>query len=363
MTIWFLEQQQALELERARAARALSSAELEAFERIATSANATTIARVAGDVAEIPIVGILTKGRDRLAWVLGMGNTTYADVRDALAGAESNASIKRIVLRVDSPGGMVEGLFETIDAIAACTKPITAVCSQACSAAYALACAAQKIEATGRDASFGSIGIATSFSFWADQQLIELTNTDSPNKRPDPRTDEGQAVIRKHLDALAALFIDAIARGRRVKAADVRANYGRGAVLLAKEAKALGMIDSIRGVVRPATGSAALATPAPGSAMAHVREALLPLLRGTPPAPAREQQRDDEDDDGAPTTHGSTARDLGDQIVELLDAQSEGREPAAWAVPSPASSTPHTTGDLGDAIVAVMDSKSTRAAS
>jgi ClpP class serine protease len=395
MTIWLLERTAALDFERARAKHVFTGDQLMAFDRVvaAASAASNSIARIAGNVCEIPIAGVLTKARDRLAWILGMGNTTYADIRNALAQAESDPSIKSIVLRVDSPGGMVDGLFETIDAIAACTKPVVAVCDLAASAAYGLASAAKRIEASGRASSFGSIGVATSYSYWNDEELIELTNTDSPNKRPDARTDAGKKVIIEQLDAIAALLMESIARGRSTTAAVIKSTYGRGAMLLAGAAKQAGMIDSVRNSSTSTTrasatgdrGDAIVALldgkpllPQPGeSQLAFVRRVSIPLMRGEPPeanggaSPSHDRgdaivalldarrDRRAPAPTPVPATPGASSwppesRDYADKVVELHLARKEGRAPAAWAADSGSTEADHTD-DIGDRIVALVD--------
>src|SRR5690606_27480192 len=99
-------------------------------------------------------------------------------------------------------------------------------------------------------AMFGSIG--TAVSLFVDEEVVTLTNTDSPDKRPDPRTEEGRAVIVQFLDAINELFVDAIARGREVSASVVTSEFGRGRTVLASEAKRRGMIDSISKPARKA---------------------------------------------------------------------------------------------------------------
>src|SRR5688572_10535595 len=72
---------------------------------------------VAGSTAQIAIEGVLTKKPDFFALFFGGGNTTYSTIRQALATAEMDPTIKDVVLHIDSPGGSVDGLFETLDAI------------------------------------------------------------------------------------------------------------------------------------------------------------------------------------------------------------------------------------------------------
>jgi ClpP class serine protease len=229
-----------------------SPVQIEAFEareRSATEARDDSqlprIMKVAGSVAQVSIEGVLTKAPDIFAYFFGGGNTTYRAIQSSLAIAQSDPTIKSVVLYVDSPGGTVDGLFETLGAIEnfRAQKPLTVKAANAQSAAYGIAAAAGKIEATNAGSRIGSVGVAA--SFFVDDSIIDITNTDSPDKRPDPKTEEGKAVVQRELDAIHELFIDSIARGRGTDTGDVRENFGRGATLLAADAKKRGMIDAV----------------------------------------------------------------------------------------------------------------------
>ncbi len=211
-----------------------------------------------GDVARISVGGLLTKSPSFLAMLLGAVNTTYAEISDALAAADADPSVSRIVLDVDSPGGTVAGLFACLQSIEATTKPITVQADMACSAAYAIAATAGKITAVTSASEFGSIGVA--MSIYVDPNVVDIASTEAPGKRPNVRTDDGQATVRAELDAIHDLFVGAITKGRRTTATNVNANFGRGGVVLAAAARRAGMIDAI--------GSASGAGPGPSSAVA-----------------------------------------------------------------------------------------------
>jgi ClpP class serine protease len=201
---------------------------------------------IAGATAEIRVDGVLTKRPDFFAMFFGGGNTTYTGIRNALAVAATDPNVKTIVLGIDSPGGSVDGLFETLDAIAAVRasgKTIRVRAENAQSAAYGIAAVAGPIEAVSRAATFGSIG--TAVSFFVDPDVVTLTNTDSPKKRPDVTTDAGKAVVVEYLDQINDEFVRAIARGRDVAASTITRDYGQGASFTAPNAHRLGMIDKI----------------------------------------------------------------------------------------------------------------------
>lgn len=214
-------------------------------ERMAARGNGPRNLTLAGDVAEIRIEGVLTQRPDFWSWLLGLGNTTYADIQQALALAQSDPNVKSVRLYVDSPGGEVNGLFDTFAALEQLrgVKPISVRAVNAHSAAYGLAAVAGKIEAQNAASMFGSVGVAV--SFWLSDKILDLTNTESPDKRPDLSTEEGRAVVVRELDALFDLFADAIARGRGTTVKDVVDNFGRGASFVAGEAKRRGMVDVI----------------------------------------------------------------------------------------------------------------------
>lgn len=243
---------------------------------------------VVGNVAQINVCGVLAEEEDFWAWLLGIDQTTYGDIRDAFALAAANPQVAKVVLCVDSPGGYVDGLFETLAAVEAFGKPITVDAGQACSAAYALAAMAGPIYPRGPASVFGSVGVAC--TYYVDPQQVDITSTAAPNKRPDVTTEAGKAVVRAELDALHELFAEAITRGRKnatgknITVAQVNADFGRGGCLLTDDAFAAGMID--KKSKTPKRGSQAAddeaeeSTPAPAPIAAPAEPA------PQPPAPA-----------------------------------------------------------------------------
>lgn len=220
-------------------------AERLAFEEAhaAANRNGPKIASRDGRTAYIEVSGVLTPSPDLFSKLMGGGNTTYGDVMNALVEAEGDPSVDRIVLQIDSPGGTVAGLFETLDIISALTKPISAQVACACSAAYAIAAATGNIEATSVAAMVGSVGVAV--SFFVPDDVVHVANTASPNKRPDVKTDAGKKLVREELDALYGVFVEAIARGRGTSPAAVSKDFGKGGIVIARDALARGMIDRI----------------------------------------------------------------------------------------------------------------------
>lgn len=198
-----------------------------------------------GNVAQINISGVLSK---EPSWVLrwfGGGNTAYSEIISAINEAERDPAIEEVVFAIDSPGGQTSGLTGAMDAIAAMTMPTRAeVSGMAASAAYGLASQADSITATDRGAMFGSIGVKA--TYYVDGTVIEVTSSNAPEKAPDVTTEEGRVMVQKLLDQIEAVFIEDIARGRNTTPDKVKADFGRGGVFLANEAKTHGMIDDVK---------------------------------------------------------------------------------------------------------------------
>lgn len=206
--------------------------------------DASRVLAVAGDVAEITVSGVITNRPSLMAMLFGGGNVTYPEIIKALAEAQADPAVKRAEMKIDSPGGSIDGLFDTIAAMQGFNKPLKAVVhNQAASAAYSMAAQADEIVAANRATRFGSIGIVA--SFMVEEGRVDVTSTEAPKKRPDVSTESGQAMVREELDALHEVFVDSIATGRGTTVEKINAEYGQGAVLLAGEALKRGMIDSI----------------------------------------------------------------------------------------------------------------------
>jgi len=205
------------------------------------------ILTIAGNNAEISIKGVLTKAPSFFAMIFGGGNTAYPEIISAIAQAEQNPDVDNIRMSVDSPGGSVDGLFDTLDAIQAAKKPITAtVHNTAASAAFAIAAQADTIVAANHAVRVGSVGVVASYA--VHDEVVTIASTKAPKKAPDVSTPKGVGMVREELDALHDIFVESIASGRSTTVSKVNADFGQGGVVLANEAVKRGMIDSVVGV-------------------------------------------------------------------------------------------------------------------
>ncbi len=167
----------------------------------------------------------------------------------------ADPNVAQIVLDIDSPGGGVEGITEFANQLfqARKHKPIVAVAnSLAASAAYWIASQASEIVVTpsGVVGSIGVIAIHQDLSKALEKQGIKPTLITAGKHKGEgnpfePLSEEAEANIQKRVDDFFSMFVKDVARGRGVKASEVRSGFGQGGVVGAQEAVDLGMADRI----------------------------------------------------------------------------------------------------------------------
>lgn len=172
------------------------------------------------------------------------------DFIEDLKVAEANPAIGAHLLHIDSPGGEVFFVHEAFEAVKALTKPcIALIDSCGASAAYWIACAADKIYASSIFSNVGSIGVMS--TFYDDREWmkkyglkeIELYSSYSDLKNKiykDVLDGKVEEFIKTRLDPLAKQFIDDV-RSVRTIAEDSEAL--RGKIYYAMNAMPEGLID------------------------------------------------------------------------------------------------------------------------
>jgi len=250
MHLWLLDETVARQMRAAIASGAVPSAAQQAEYEASIydgdmGRETPRILSVAGDRARISVQGILTDRPSLMARWFGGGNATYPEIVEAIQAANNDDRVARIDLAIDSVGGTASsGWLAAMEAVRDSEKPVDAyVENVATSAAYGLATQAERIQTRNRMSYVGSVGVVVTVVVWDDE--VTITSSDAPEKRPDVKTEEGRAMVQKHLDEIHAVFADMVATGRGTTVETVNANYGRGATLLASEALERGMIDAI----------------------------------------------------------------------------------------------------------------------
>lgn len=226
----------------------LASADITQF-----ASGDTDILAYSGEHANISVQGILTPdGPDLIDRIVGNKGTSYKAIISALYEADEELDSKdsAIFLQVNSPGGDINGAEATAAAVAdvASRRPVIAVNGGImASAALWISSGAHHIMSNGRSTLTGSIGaIATVVDHTGgDIKIHNFVNPESPNKAPDPSTDEGAQAYIDMVSGIYSIFRDDLISGRNGRTDVKRIESLRGAVVTAEKAMEVGLIDSI----------------------------------------------------------------------------------------------------------------------
>ncbi|ANA14175.1 S49 family peptidase [Acetobacter oryzifermentans] len=191
---------------------------------------AQSITENVSGIAVIAINGILLPGSSNGCWWLNA--TFYDDISNAINLATQDETVRGIVLHVNSPGGAVAGCFDTGDRIYAAreSKPVIAIVDeQACSAAYALACSAEKIvlPRTGEVGSIGVVYLHADITKFLDETGIKVTTFQTGARKTDtypttPMSEDARKIIQNDIESMGKLFFETVARNRGLSAQDVQ---------------------------------------------------------------------------------------------------------------------------------------------
>jgi len=219
-----------------------------------SEARAREVASIDGNVAVIPVYGVLANKMD--AFSAMSGGTSYAGIKKALHSALSNEDVKAVVLDIDSPGGSVPGteeLSNEIRSIRGGEKPIIAqVNSLAASAAYWLASSADEIVVTPSGRA-GSIGVYTAHddvSAALEKRGIKRTYISAGKHKvegneTEPLGKDALAHIQDSVNRSYNRFVAAVAEGRGTTVGKVEDGYGQGRVFYAEALMDRGMVDRV----------------------------------------------------------------------------------------------------------------------
>lgn len=224
-------------------------------------------------VAIVSIDGPLSQRGDSWWW------DGYEAVEHRLEAALAS-SATGIVLKVNSPGGVVAGCFEAAkrmrEACIRAGKPVVAYADEmACSAAYALACIADTI-VLPPGGTVGSVGVIatacdrTKANALEGRNVVVITSGDrKADLHPDvPLSDAAVAQLRARVDLLAGLFSDWVAQRRgttsEAVAALQAATFDGQAALTAGLADRVGSLADALSLARVSAPVRAVPTPTTG---------------------------------------------------------------------------------------------------
>src|SRR5581483_5187870 len=183
-------------------------------------------------IAVISVIGTLVSRSGYLDAASGL--QAYGDIAGAIEAAMDDATVRGVILDVDSAGGEVGGLFDLVEQIeairSASAKPLWAVANEnALSAAYAIASTADRLYVT-RTGEVGSIGVVAVHvdESGADAKAgLAWTFVFAGERKVDgnahePLSERARATIQADVDRLYAEFCALVAANRGLTAEAVR---------------------------------------------------------------------------------------------------------------------------------------------
>lgn len=198
----------------------------------------------------VPVKGILLHD---FPYAFGSFATGYDYIRAAVRRGSADPAVERIILHINSPGGLVSGCFDAADEIyeARGTKPIIAVADEhAYSAGYAIASAADEI-VVARTGGVGSVGVIAAyveFSRMLEDSGVTYNLIFAGDRKADghpaiPLSDEARARAQSRIDSHYEIFVATVSRNRGLGEDAVRATEAD--AFTAREAVENGLADSV----------------------------------------------------------------------------------------------------------------------
>jgi ClpP class serine protease len=206
------------------------------------------------DGVTITIDGPLSMtGPSPIARLYGYNGTGYRQIMAACARARAQKP-KAVTLQVNTPGGEVAGAdqaFQAVQAMAAEIPTRAVNGGLVASAGYWIVSPTGQIVATSPACEQGSIGVViagiddSKMGEKLGMRRVTIVSRRAPNKAAGLDTAHGRDVLQDRADQLEDVFLARVAEGRGKSVDTIAETFGKGALLTAREALAVGMIDAI----------------------------------------------------------------------------------------------------------------------
>jgi signal peptide peptidase SppA len=218
------------------------------FERHLT----TLVSTVENNVAIVEIRGIICNRGNIFSVLWGFCPTDF--IKGIIESHLKNIEIKRIILNIDSPGGMVDGvetlsnfIFESrqIKDIVAIANPLAA------SAAYWIGSAANKIYSASQTSAGGSIGVIAIHQDFSEMhkdiglKITEITSAKfkAVTSSNNPLPKEGEQELLRQVMQVHDVFVSQVARNMGIEEKKV---LDDGRIYLGQDAVNKGIFDGIK---------------------------------------------------------------------------------------------------------------------
>ncbi len=247
-------------------------------------------------IAVVTVHGPIVSGRGG-PQLLPLGNSSAgADtIAAALREAAADVSVAAVVLRVDSPGGLITGsetVWREVNRVREGGKPVVAsMGAVAASGGYYVSMSADAIVANPGTIT-GSIGVATGKLVARELKNRLGVGSDSVRTNPNadassinqPFTDDQRAHVEAEADLFYTDFIERVAEGRQMTVEAVDA-VARGRVWTGADALERGLVDELGGLrtaINRAKVLAGLEPDADVRVVGYPGSSLMDLLRPKP---------------------------------------------------------------------------------
>ncbi len=271
------------------------------YDKDEAETRAPTTFGVRGKVALLYLDGDIVDGRSRQIPLLDMRLVGSYSMADTIRELREDASVRAVVLRIESPGGSSlasDVMWRELTLLAKRKPLIVSMGTVAASGGYYVASASHDIYALPLTVT-GSIGI---FYGKADLSgLLAKIGVTSDTYKTAPRADaesmfrgftpDEQQELEHKVDQFYDTFLDRVSQGRGMKKADIDA-VGRGRVWLGQEAIERHLIDHLGGLreaIDAAREAAHLPDDAPIDELPHESRTLLQLALDAVGISAEEQ--------------------------------------------------------------------------
>lgn len=210
-------------------------------------------------VAILPITGVIAKRADMVNGCSQERGTSCEQIEAclrAVADAYDGGGVDSLLLDIDSPGGMVDGVADTADLIyeLARSMPVVAHADGCmCSAAYWLGCQAGDLYCS-QTAVVGSIGVyhvVADLSRYFDEELkttLHIVKAGDKKAIGVPGTaisEDDLAEVQRGVDSIYDIFVAAVSRGRECSA-ERAGMLADGRVHIGTDAVELGLADEVQ---------------------------------------------------------------------------------------------------------------------
>lgn len=201
-----------------------------------------------GSVAVLSVVGPLDHHKSPFC-------ASYDGIKERFKAAAADPEVSAILLSIDSPGGAVDGCFDTVTELRAVAREsgkrvVTYVDAKLQSAAYALGLIGDEIivPASGKVGSIGVFVSAKSLHRAIADEGIDVALIASGRRKPEGNpevaiSEEARAGIKAQVDELAAIFFALVSERRGIPVEAIAALEG--ASLIGQRAIAAGLADRI----------------------------------------------------------------------------------------------------------------------